>query len=52
MPSNERVKIKSFEEWPNSKKEYNAGECLGLTLSDQIFIDKGNMISHRAILLN
>ncbi len=46
MPSNERVKIKSFEEWPNSKKEYNAGECLGLTLSDQIFVDKGNMISH------
>jgi len=32
MPSNEKVKIKSFEEWPKSKKEYNTGDCLGLTL--------------------
>ena len=46
LPSNERVKIKSFEEWPKSKKEYHTGECLGLTFSEQIFVDKGNMISH------
>ena len=46
MPSNEKVKIKSFEEWPKPKKEYNTGECLGLTLSDEIFVDKGNIISH------
>ena len=26
LPSNERVKIKSFEEWPKSKKEYDTGE--------------------------
>ena len=32
MPSNEKVKIKSFEEWPKSKKEYNTGDCLALTL--------------------
>ena len=46
LPSNEKVKIKSFEEWPKPKKEYNTGECLGLTLSDEIFVDKGNIISH------
>ena len=46
MPSNEKVKIKSFEEWPKPKKEYNTGDCLGLTLSDEIFVDKGNIISH------
>ena len=34
LPSNEKVKIKSFEEWPESKKEYNAGECVGLTLTE------------------
>ncbi|MBD22840.1 MAG: adenylyl-sulfate kinase [Alphaproteobacteria bacterium] len=46
LPSNEKVKIKSFEEWPKPKKEYYTGECLGLTLSDEIFVDKGNIISH------
>ena len=46
LPSNEKVKVKSFEEWPKSKNEYNAGECIGLTLTDEIFIDKGNIISH------
>ena len=46
LPSNEKVKIKSFEEWPESKKEYISGECLGLTLTNEIFIDKGNIISH------
>ena len=43
LPSNEKVKIKSFEEWPKPKKEYIAGDCVGLTLSDQIFVDKGNL---------
>ena len=46
LPSNEKVKVKSFEEWPKSKNEYIAGECIGLTLTDEIFIDKGNIISH------
>ena len=46
LPSNEKVKIKSFEEWPKPKKEYIAGDCVGLTLSDQIFVDKGNLVSH------
>ena len=46
LPSNEKVKIKSFEEWPKPKNEYIAGDCVGLTLSDQIFVDKGNLISH------
>ena len=46
LPSNEKVKIKSFEEWPKSKNEYHTGECIGLTLTDEIFVDKGNVISH------
>jgi len=47
LPSNEEVKISSFEVWPKSKKEYEAGECVGITLKDQIFVDKGNLISHK-----
>ncbi len=46
LPSNEKVKIKSFEGWPRSKKIYNQGECIGLTLKDQIFVDRGNLICH------
>ena len=46
LPSNEKVKIKSFEEWPLPKKRIFAGDCVGLTLSDQIFVDKGNLASH------
>ena len=46
MPSNEKVRIKSFEEWPRSKSEYSEGDCVGITLTEQIFVDKGNIISH------
>ena len=46
MPSNEKVKIKSFEEWPLAKSVYSEGDCVGITLTDQIFVDKGNIISH------
>jgi len=46
LPSNETVKLKSFEAWPKAKKKYIAGDNVGLTIENQIFIDKGNLISH------
>ncbi len=46
LPSNEKVKIQSFEGWPKAKKKYSMGECVALTLSEQIFIDKGNLACH------
>ncbi len=45
LPSNEKVKIKTLEVWPTAKKEYKQGDCVGITLSDQIFVDKGNLAS-------
>ncbi|MBS91438.1 MAG: adenylyl-sulfate kinase [Rickettsiales bacterium] len=45
-PSNETVKIKSFEEWPKARKEYFAGESIAFTLNEQIFVDRGNLVSH------
>jgi len=45
LPTNQIVKIKSLESWPSSKKEYNQGECLGITLDEQIFVDVGNIAS-------
>ena len=44
-PTNQIVKIKSLESWPSSKKEYSKGECIGITLEDQIFVDIGNIAS-------
>ena len=46
LPSNQTVKIKSFEAWPTQQKEYKAGDNVGLTLEEQIFVDKGNLASH------
>ena len=46
LPLIEKEKIKSFEEWPRSKSVYSEGDCIGITLTDQIFVDKGNIISH------
>ena len=45
LPSNESVSVKTLEVWPKAKKEYEVGDCIGITLSDQIFVDKGNMAS-------
>ena len=46
-PSNEEVSIKSFEAWPKAKNFYSAGECVGFTIDEQIFVDTGNMVSHK-----
>ncbi len=45
LPSNERVKIKTLEAWPKAEKEYQRGDCVGITLDEQIFVDKGNLAS-------
>ena len=45
LPSNESVSVKTLEVWPEANKEYKVGDCIGITLSDQIFVDKGNVAS-------
>ena len=45
LPTNQVVKIKTLEVWPSAKKEYYAGDSVGFTLEDQIFVDIGNMAS-------
>ena len=45
LPSNERVDVKTIEVWPKAQKDYVVGDCIGITLSEQIFVDKGNMAS-------
>lgn len=47
-PSNMESEINSIEIWPRKMKEkYFAGECVGITFKDQLFVEKGNIISKK-----
>jgi bifunctional enzyme CysN/CysC len=47
-PSNKRVKIASIEAWnqDNATTNAHAGDSVGITLSEQIFVERGNIASH------
>ncbi|HHQ44938.1 MAG TPA: GTP-binding protein [Candidatus Altiarchaeales archaeon] len=45
LPNPRKTKIKSVEEWNNpQKKSAVAGESTGVTLTDPLFLDRGNVI--------
>ncbi|MEZ5690035.1 MAG: adenylyl-sulfate kinase [Rickettsiales bacterium] len=49
-PSNTLAKVASIEVWPETDKKLEkvmAGQSVGITLSDQIFIERGHIASHR-----
>jgi bifunctional enzyme CysN/CysC len=48
-PSNKTAKVKSIEGWsvPELPSEAVAGESVGITLEDQIFVERGEIASHR-----
>jgi len=48
-PSNHAAKIKTIVHWPESEAPTTcakAGECVGITLEDQFFVERGNLISN------
>lgn len=47
-PTNENATILSIENWPdkNSKVQASAGESIGITLDDRIFVERGHVGSH------
>ncbi len=47
-PTNERAVVTSIENWPDkdSKIEVSAGESVGITLDDRIFVERGHLGSH------
>jgi bifunctional enzyme CysN/CysC len=49
-PSNKTAKVKSIEGWsaPELPGEAGAGQSVGITLEDQIFVERGEVASHRA----
>lgn len=45
-PSNKTSKVSSIEFWGSeSQSQASAGECIGLTLEEQIFVERGEIIS-------
>jgi bifunctional enzyme CysN/CysC len=47
-PSNARAKVRSIESWstPSPLVTASAGQSIGITLDDQIFVERGHVISH------
>lgn len=47
-PTNTQVKVASIEAWPtvNSNASVSAGQSVGITLADQIFVERGHVASH------
>ncbi len=48
-PSNKTAKIKTIEAWhvPEPPQEAEAGQSVGVTLTEQIFVERGEVMSHR-----
>lgn len=51
-PTNEEAIVETIEDWPNkeSKMEAKAGESVGITLSERIFVERGHLGSHKKSL--
>lgn len=48
-PSNTLARVASIEEWPqtgNPPQIAYAGQSIGITLTDQIFVERGHVVSH------
>ncbi|HPF77661.1 MAG TPA: GTP-binding protein, partial [Alphaproteobacteria bacterium] len=47
-PTNEKAVVTSIENWPDkdSKVQASAGESVGITLDDRIFVERGHLGSH------
>ena len=47
-PANKTSKVQSIEEWDgNGESEAIAGDSIGMTLSEQIFVERGYVASHQ-----
>ena len=47
-PTNEKATVTSIESWPQTDKivEAHAGQSIGITLDDRIFVERGHVGSH------
>jgi len=49
-PSNKSARVKTIEKWsaPKSIKSASSGESIGITLEDQLFVERGEVVSHKS----
>ena len=48
LPHNKTARVATIERWSSASQEFaQAGESIGITLSDQIFIERGHIASHQ-----
>jgi bifunctional enzyme CysN/CysC len=47
-PGNEKAVVRSIEVWPpdKNKTRARAGECVGITIDEKLFIERGHIASH------
>jgi len=46
-PHNKTARVATIERWPGQGAEYaSAGESIGITLSDHVFVERGHIASH------
>ena len=47
-PSNKTARVESIEAWnvPHAPIKARAGQCVGVTLDEQVFVERGEVISH------
>ena len=53
QPSGRKARVKSIENWPAGKPEFDryqasAGQSIGITLDDPLFVERGHLISSSA----
>src|SRR5438132_71853 len=46
-PANKTSKVQSIEEWSGNGEQRVAGDSIGITLSEQIFVERGYVASHQ-----
>ena len=46
LPTNEKTTVKSIEVWEAQKETAEAGESIGITTEDALFIERGNVLVH------
>lgn len=45
-PSEKRIRVSSIEKWIENPDSAGAGECIAITMSEQIFAERGMIASH------
>jgi bifunctional enzyme CysN/CysC len=45
-PSGALTRVRAVKRWPNDERPAEAGEAIGLTFDDPVFVDRGDVITH------